>query len=151
VGNFEGVNLALAARGGADFAVAAMVSTSRPATNGLYTRAVVNGRVSSPTLYPFPGAVLVDLEASPAGGYLLLFFSRLSSISPDRPVLFAQELDAQGVPQGAPLAITGEGEAGVNGAVTTLPDGRWIVVARVQSGDDTTCSERLTGTVLSSD
>ena len=128
-----------------------MVSTSNPAANGLYTQAVVNGRVSSPTRYPFPGAVMVDLEASPLGGYLLLFSSRVSAISPNRPVLFAQELDARGVPQGEPLAITGGGESGVAGAVTNLPGGRWIVVARVQRGADAECSERLIGTILASE
>ena len=142
------VNFKLAARG-ADLAVAAMVFHSNPALTGIYTRAVVNGQVFGPTRISVPAPLLasdvIDQAASPAGGYLLLFQG-------SSHVLFAQELDAQGVPQGAPLAVTGESEFGVGGAIASLPDGRWLVVTRVQSGPPglPDCRERLIGTILAS-
>lgn len=147
VGNFAGGDLVLAARG-ANFAVAAMVSNPDPGLTGGYTRAVVNGQVFGPHRISGPLAVagVVDLAASPTGGYLLLFQG--ASGDPQRLTLFAQELDAQGLPQGEPLALTGEDELGVAGAVASLPNGRWIVVTRAQQGDSSSCSERLVGTVL---
>jgi hypothetical protein len=155
VGN-AGANPGLAAHSSNDFALAVMVSdNSIPGVNGAYTRGVVNGQVFGPTrLSPPPGygaiAGVVDLEASPSGGYLLLFQG--ANGAPQRRTLFAQELDARGVPQGAPVAVTGDGEFGVAGAVASLPDGRWIVVTREQSSDDATaCSERLVRTILAGD
>lgn len=133
----------LAARGGTDFAVAAMIFSSTPEVTGAYTRAVVNGQVFGPTRISNPSPIgrVVDLAASPDGGYLLLFTGG--------GALWAQELDAQGVPQGTPLAIPTEDEFNpVNGAVASLPNGRWIVVTRTQRGGVEECSERLRGFVL---
>lgn len=151
VGNFGGGDLALAAHSGNDFAVAAMISTSNPANNGGYTRGVVNGKVFGPTRIPTPASVtgvsgVVDLEPSPAGGYLLLFQGAAGD--PQRLVLFAQELDAQGVPQGTAVQLTENDELGVHGAVAGLPDGRWIVVTRAQHTEAEVCTERVVGTVL---
>ena len=146
--------LVLAARG-ADLAVATVIfNSTSPGLSGIYTRAVANGQVFGPTRISIPAPLtasfVVDLEASPTGGYLLLFQG--SSGNPERHVLLAQELDAQGVPQGAPLAITGESEFGVGGAIASLPNGRWLVVTRVQSGPPglPDCRERLIGTILAS-
>jgi hypothetical protein len=140
--------LALAARGGADLAVAARPSRPSAGAVGVYTWAVVNGQVFGPTHISAPpgasNALLVDLAASPAGGYLLLFRDR----DAEPITLFAQELDARGVPRGAPLAITGEGESGATGAIASLPNGRWLVVTRAQSGEGDACRERLVGIVL---
>lgn len=137
-------DIMLAARSGTDFAVAARVfDSTNPAVNGAYTRAVVNGQVFGPTLIsgPSPVSDLFDLAASPDGGYLLLFTSG--------GALFAQELDAQGVQQGTPLAIPTEDEFNpVNGAVASLPNGRWVVVTRTQRQGSEDCSERLRGFVL---
>lgn len=151
VGNFGGGNLVLAAQG-ADLAVAVMVSNPAPGVfGGAYTRALRNGRVFGPAHIPAPAGLfgvagVVDLEASPAGGGYLLLFQGASS---ERLTLFAQALDAQGVPQGAPLAVTEEDERGVYGAIAPLPDGRWLVVTRAQSSDNPEiCTERLLGTVL---
>ncbi|HYN20758.1 MAG TPA: hypothetical protein VE078_07360 [Thermoanaerobaculia bacterium] len=131
--------ISVAARG-TDFAVAAYVDGP---TVRAYTVGVVNGQVFGPT----PIGAVVDLEASPSGGYLLLF--RAASGDPSHPTLFAQELDARGVPQGTPLAISGEeGSAGVEGAIASLPNGRWIVITRAQQGDPGACSERVVGTIL---
>ena len=154
VGNYGGGNLSLAARSNTDLAVAAMVSATNSADSGGYTAAVVNGKVFGPTRIPIPSSVagiagVVDLEASPDGGYLLLFLG--ASGNPQRLALFAQELDEQGVPQGEAVQITGDDEFGVNGAVDPLPDGRWIVVTRAQHTEAEVCTERLIGTVLSSD
>lgn len=155
VGN-SGGNFGLAARSSNDFALAVMVlDNSIPGINGLYTRGVVNGQVFGPTrISPPPGhaaiAGVMDLEASPSGGYLLLFQG--ASGTPRRLTLFAQELDARGVPQGAPVAVTGEDEFGVTGAIASLPDGRWLVVTRRRSSEDATaCTERLVRTILASD
>ena len=160
LGNFGGGSLLLAARGGKDFAVVATVSdTASPSFSSVYTRAVVNGQVFGPTrISPPPGFIsvngLVDLEASPAGGYLLLFQAYRSDLQ--RTFLFAQELDAGGVPQDAPLEISGEDGFIANAAAAaSLPDGRWIVITRDQTptgvGDPPACSERLVRTVLASD
>ena len=155
VGNFGGGNLVLAARSGNDFVVAAMVSNPSAGIGSGYTRAVMNGEVFGPTRLVTPSGHaaiggVVDLEASPSGGYLLLFLG--VNGDPQRRTLFAQELDARGVPQGAPVAVTGDGELAAAGAVASLPDGRWIVVTRARSSEDpTACSERLVGTILEED
>ncbi len=144
---------ALAARSGTSFAVAARVTTNTSTgESATYTRAVVNGQVFGPTLVPGIGGdngttSVVDLAASPDGGYLLLFQALTGE--PRHAGLFAQELDDQGVPRGTPLAITGQEQFSVNGAaVASLPHGRWIVIAREQLSDELGCSERLFGTVL---
>ena len=140
-------DLVLAARGN-DLAVAALVfTTQNTAVNGTYTRAVVNGKVTEQHLIPVPENLfaisdVIDLEASSTGsGYLLLF----RGSSSERQALFAQALNAQGVPQGAPLNVA---ENGVNGAIASLPDGRWLVVTRAQAGTPDACTEDLIGTVL---
>ncbi|HEY2289357.1 MAG TPA: hypothetical protein VGM86_01530, partial [Thermoanaerobaculia bacterium] len=157
LGNFAAGDLVLAARSGADFVAGAMVLDTSAGLLGSYTRGVVNGQVFGPTLIPIPsGAVtipgLIDLAASPAGGYLLLFQSDVGDLG--HPALFAQELDAKGVPQGKAVEIAeqtgGTGSSGIAAAAASLPNGRWIVVARVQTGGPTACSERLVGTVLKS-
>lgn len=152
VGNFEGANLLVAAHSGTTFAVAAMVSDTSTDVRGPYTRAVVNGQVFGPTALSTPISLIVDLEASPAGGYLLLFRGG-SGGDPLRFTIFAQELDARGVPQGAAVALTGEDETGVAGAAASLSDGRWIVVTRAQRGDleREECNERVTVHVLRND
>jgi hypothetical protein len=151
VGNYAGRNLALAASG-TDFAVAAMVSGSSADISGAYTLAVVNGRVFGPTRISSPpgllGLVVADLAASPAGGYLLL--AQAASGDPLRHRLFAYELDVRGVPKGEPLEIAAGNLFGVEGAVASLPDGRWIVVTRAQRGEELECTERLVGTILTS-
>lgn len=141
-------DLVLAARGnGNDLAVAALVySTQNTAINGTYTRAVVNGKVTEQHLIPVPENLfaisdVIDLESSSTGGYLLLF----RGSSSERQAIFAQALNAQGVPQGAPLNVA---ENGVNGAIASLPDGRWLVVTRAQAGTPDACTEDLIGTVL---
>ncbi len=146
-GGLGGVSFA--ARGGADFAVAATASASSPDPGSLYMWAVVNGQVFGPTRISSPlsgGSVLADLAASPAGGYLLLFQG--NSGDPQRHTLFAQEFDAHGLPLGTPLAVTGEDEIGVAGAVASLPGGRWVVVTKVTSGFAEACRERLVVTIL---
>jgi hypothetical protein len=158
VGNFGKGGLVLAARSGSDFVAGATVVSPSTGVGGSYTRGVVNGQVFGPTLIPVPsGGVttsrLIDLAASPAGSYLLLFVSGVGN--PAHLTLFAQELDAKGVPQGAPAAVAAEpNELGASSdivaAAASLPNGRWIVVARVQNRDSTACSESLVGTVLKS-
>jgi hypothetical protein len=156
LGNFAAGGLVLAARDGSNFVTGAMVLNT--GQSGSYTRGVVNGQVFGPTLLPIPsGAVtipgLIELAASPAGGYLLLFQSDIGALG--HPALFAQELDAKGVPKGAVVKVAaqtgGVGSSGIAAAAASLPNGRWIVVARVQTGDASTCSESLVGTVLKSD
>ena len=151
VGNFAGGDLVLAARG-RSFAVAAMVSSPNASASGAYTMAVVNNQVSRPRRITGPLAIagVVDMAASLTGsGYLLLYQG--ASGDPLRLTLYAQELDTRGVPQGDPVAITEADELGVNGAVASLPDGRWLVVTRAQQGESVACTEeRLMGTVLSS-
>lgn len=140
-------DLAVAARGN-DFAVAALVfSSQNPDINGAYTRTVTNGKVSDLHRIPTPTGLfgisdVIDLEASSTGGGYLLLFRGSSS---ERQAIFAQVLNAQGVPQGAPLNVA---ENGVNGAIASLPDGRWLVVTRAQSGTPDACTEQLIGTVL---
>ena len=141
--------LALAAKGN-DLAVAAMALNPPSGPTAGYTRAVVNGkilgvnRISTPAGFAGVSGV-VDLEPSSTGsGYLLLF----QAAGSDRFKLFAQALNAQGVPQGAPVAITEEGERGLTGAIASLPDGRWLVVTRAQGVVSETCTEDLIGTVL---
>jgi hypothetical protein len=154
LGNFAGGSLVLAARGGGDFVAGGRIFSTSAGLSGSYTRGVVNGQVFGPTLIPVPSGatgipLLVDLAASPAGGYLLLF--QIGVGDPSRNTLFAQELDAKGVPRGAAVAVA-EQTGGIGGAATaaaaSLPNSRWLVVARLQSGDSTACSERLVGIVL---
>jgi hypothetical protein len=155
-GNFPSGSLALAARGGGGFLVGTMVSNSGIEPGG-YTWGVVNGQVFGPTPIPAPrGAAgfprLVDLAASPTGGYLLLFQSGGGDHS-SRSTLVAQELDAQGVPRGAAVAVIDQNGGGTSSssftaAAASLPNGRWIIVARQQTGDPTSCSERLVRIVL---
>jgi len=141
-----GSRLALAAHG-ADFAVAVMTYDTNTFLDFGYTYAVANSQVFGPTRITPPAGAVVDLAASPSGGYLLLF--RSFSSDPPRQTLFAQELDAHGVPHGEPLAIVEEeGDFNVDAAVTSLPNGRWIVVRREQRGNIEACSERLVGVVL---
>jgi hypothetical protein len=156
LGNFSAGGLVLAARDGVDFAVGAMVSSST--FSGSYTRGVVNGKVFGPNLLPIPPGMdfipgLLDLAASPAGGYLLLFQN--STINSTGSTLFAQELDAKGVPRGAAVVVGEEtvnfSSKGIAAAAASLPNGRWIVVMREQNGDLSSCSERLLGTVLRSE
>lgn len=137
----------IAARG-ADFAVAVIIFNSSAGLTGIYTRAVVSGQVFGPTRIssPLPVAAVIDLAASPAGGYLLLFQG--ADLDPERRTLFAQELDARGVPQGEPLAITGADHLGVDGAAASLPGNRWLVVTRSQSFDFEACTDNLLGTIL---
>lgn len=141
-------DLVVAARGNNDLAVAAVVfSSQNPDINGAYTRAVANGKVSDQHRIPTPTGFfgigdVIDLEASSTGsGYLLLF----RGSSSERQALFAQVLNAQGAPQGAPLNVA---ENGVAGAIASLPDGRWLVVTRAQTGSPEACVEQLVGTVL---
>jgi hypothetical protein len=159
LGNFSSGGLVLAARDGGSFVAGAMVLNPRTWLSGSYTRGVVNGQAFGPTLIPVPpGATgipgLLDLAASPAGGYLLLFQSGVGD-DPLRHILFAQELDAKGVPRGAAVAVAeqtgGISSSGIAAAAASLPNGRWIVVARQQTGDPTVCSERLAGFVLAGD
>jgi hypothetical protein len=142
-------NFKLAARG-ADFAVAVGILNASAGLTGIYTRAVLNGQMFSSDRIPVPltFTAVIDLAASPAGDYLLLYQSIDADLQ--RRVLFVQELDARGVPQGAPLAITGDNESGVDGAVASLPNGRWLVVTRTRSGADDACRERLIGTIFAS-
>jgi hypothetical protein len=140
-------DLLLAARGN-DLAVAAVIfSSQNPDINGAYTRTVANGKVSDQHRIPTPTGFfgigeVIDLEASSTGtGYLLLF----RGSSSERQAVFAQALNAQGAPQGEPLNLA---ENGVNGAIASLPDGRWLVVTRSQSGTPDACTEDLIGTVL---
>ncbi|MEO6193634.1 MAG: hypothetical protein ABIS20_11530 [Thermoanaerobaculia bacterium] len=157
LGNFAGGSLVLAARGDGDFVVGGMVFKAGGGFNGSYTRGVVNGQVFGPTLIPTPpGATgspsLVDLAASPAGGYLLLLQSRAGN--PSRDTLFAQALDAKGAPRGAAVAVAASGQAGGSSSFSiaadaaSLPNGRWIVFTWQKTADPTACSERLVGTVL---
>jgi hypothetical protein len=157
LGNFGGGNLLVAARGGKDFvAVGRVIEDTANPPFSVYTRAVVNGQVFGPArISPPTGFIsvngLLDLEASPAGGYLLLFQGFRSDVQ--RSFLFAQELDARGVPQGTPLEISGGEGFTVNAAAAaSLPDGRWIVITREQSSADATaCSERLVRIILADD
>jgi hypothetical protein len=157
LGNFGAVSsLALAARGAADFAVAATVADSRnPGINGTYTRAVVNKQAFGPTRLPIPAsatfAIAVDLAVSPAGNYLLLFQGPKVGET-GRSLLFAQELDARGVPQGGPVQIAEADNRtpGLTAAVASLPGGRWAVATQEQNGEGPDCRERVVVTVLDS-
>jgi hypothetical protein len=140
-------DLVLAASGN-DLAVAAVIfSSQNPDINGAYTRAVTNGKITDQHRIPTPAGFfgigdVIDLEASSTGsGYLLLF----RGSSSERQAVFAQVLNAQGAPQGAPLNVA---ENGVNGAIASMPDGRWLVVTRAQYGTPEACTEQLVGTVL---
>jgi hypothetical protein len=150
VGDFYGSGGLTLAASGNDLAVAVMVYNQSAGNTAGYTRAAVNGKVSGVNRIPTPAgfagiAGVVDLETSSTGsGYLLLF----QAAGSDRFMLFAQALNAQGVPQGAPVAVTEDGERGLSGAVASLPDGRWLVVTRSQGGTSEVCTEDLVGTVL---
>lgn len=158
LGNFGKGGLVLAAHSGSDFVAGGTVLNPSTGVGGSYTRGVVNGQVFGPTLIPIPsGGIttprLIDLAASPAGGYLLLFVSGVGN--PAHLTLFAQELDAKGVPQGTPTVVAAEpselgASSDIAAAAASLPNGRWIVVARVQNRDATTCSEQMVGIVLKS-
>jgi hypothetical protein len=153
VGNVAGGDVVLAAQG-RNFAAAAMVSHPSIGPQEGYsgfTTAVLNDKVFGPhSISSSPVSGVVDMAASPAGSYLLLFMG--SSDALPRQTLFVQELDARGVPQGQPLALTDGDYIGFDGAVASLPDGRWIVVTRAQQVDDSgVCSERLVGTVVAGD
>jgi hypothetical protein len=160
-GNFASGSLVLAARGSGDFVVGGRVFNAEGGFSGTYTRGVVNGQVFGPTLIPNPpGATglpgLIDLAASPAGGYLLLFES--SAGNPSRDTLFAQELDAKGAPRGAAVALGASGQAGefsssgIAADAASLPNGRWIVFTWQKTADPApSCRERLVGTVLAGD
>jgi hypothetical protein len=147
VGNFAGGNLVIAAHG-AGFAVAAMVSSLRAGATGAYTEAVLGKQIFGPTRITAPTGIggVIDLAAAPDGGYLLLFQG--VSSPPQHFVLFVQELDEHGVPQGPPQPITEPDENGLDGAITSLPDSRWLVITRANSGDPDHCVERLVGTIL---
>jgi hypothetical protein len=161
LGNFAGGSLVLAARGGGDFVVGGRVFNTEGGFSGTYTRGVVNGQVFGPTLIPTPPGATdipspVDLAASPAGGYLLLFHS--SAGNPSRDTLFAQELDAKGAPRGAAVVVAASGQAGgfsssgIAADAASLPNGRWIVFTWQKTADPApSCSERLVGTVLAGD
>ncbi|HEX5720991.1 MAG TPA: hypothetical protein VF179_32865, partial [Thermoanaerobaculia bacterium] len=152
VGNVAGGDVVLAAQG-RNFAAAAMISHPSIGPEEGYagfTTAVLNDKVFGPhRISSFPVSGVVDMAASPAGGYLLLFMG--STDDSPYQALFVQELDARGVPQGQPLALTGADYIGFDGAVASLPDGRWIVVTRAQQVDSGACSERLVGTVVAGD
>lgn len=152
VGNFAGGDLVLAARTAGNFAVAAMVlDTANPSVTGGYVQAVVNARFPPAVRIPIPAGVtgiggVVDLAVSPAGRYLLLFQG--VGGSPERQILFAQEFNDEGRPQGAARAVTAEGKFASSGSVASLPNGRWLVVAREQrSPGGPNCRERLFGMV----
>lgn len=147
---------AVLAANGRNFAVAAMAyypGILGPEGNfGAFTAAVMNEKVFGPRIVNnLPVTRLIDMAASPDGGYLLLYAS--FDGEPSRPILFVQELDARGSPVGERLAVTGGDYLGVDGAVASLPDGRWLVITRAQKeqpGDPPVCNERLVGTVLRS-
>jgi len=157
LGNFGPVtSLALAARGAADFAVAATIADNRnPAINGTYTRGVVNRQAFGPTRLPLPTGVpfvtATDLAVSPAGRYLLLFQGGEAGDT-GRTLLFVQELDARGVPQGSPLQVADADSRspGPTGAVASLPGGRWAVATQEQNGTADSCTERVVVTILKS-
>lgn len=142
-------SLALAARGPADFVTASVVFNP---TSSFYTHGVVNGKVFGPTrLGPpagYAGVFLGDIAASPTG-YLLVYLATRGNAP--SPTVFAQELDVQGRPVGAPLKLTPDTETGLSGAVASLPDNRWIVVTRWKHGQEEACRENIVGTILSSD
>ncbi|MES1241682.1 MAG: hypothetical protein ABUT39_08680 [Acidobacteriota bacterium] len=147
IGNFGGSRNLLLAVHGNDLVVGAMIYNSQtPEIIGGYTRALRNGKVAAVHRISAPAGLnvggLIDLEASSTGSSYLLLFRGVTS---ERQALFAQVLDAQGAPQGAPLLLA---ENGVNGAIASLPDGRWLAVARVQTGTPDACTESLVGTVL---
>jgi hypothetical protein len=150
--NFSALSsLVLAARGGADLAVAAVVDDNLDSgVRGIYTQGVVNGEVFGPTRISSDFVSVAGLAASPAGGYLLLLLRGDS----EALGLFAQELDARGIPQGSPLKVaeaenTGRGLAA---AVASLPNGRWVIATQEQHGTDPLldCGERVVVTILDS-
>jgi hypothetical protein len=151
--NFAGLSsLVLAARGGADLAVAAVVDDNLDSgARGIYTQGVVNGEVFGPTRISSDFVSVAGLAASPAGGYLLLLMGGDS----EALGLFAQELDTRGIPQGSPLKLTEARNTGrgLAAAVASLPKGRWAVATQEQNGTDplSECSERVVVTVLDGD
>jgi hypothetical protein len=137
-GAFIRFGIPFAARGPADFAVAAEIGNqANTAILGEYTFGVVGGKIFGPTRLTTGRPV--DLAAS-SNGYLLL------SLADGR--LFAQELDLKGVPRGAAVAVSGEAEEAREGAAASLPDGRWIVVSRTMHGEGEACREQVLGTVF---
>ncbi len=148
--NFAGGNVAMAARG-RDFLIAAMSVDQSTAAGRVQVMGMFREKKFGPTRLPIPRAGgIVDVAASltPGGGYVILYFAATGD--PLHPTLFAQEVSSQGVPQGAPVQLTGDDFIGVDGAVASLPGGRWIVVTRAQQGDLVACDERLIGRILSS-
>jgi hypothetical protein len=134
----------LAAQGADDFVMGLTRFGSDLTVAGAYSLGVVNGQVFGPTRVA--GSLgfgrLIELAVSPDGSYLALFEAD--------GVLFAQQLDARGVPVDAPLEIPeADGFDIKAAAATALPNGRWIVVTRHQR--DTECAERVEGIVLRED
>jgi hypothetical protein len=150
--NFSSLSsLVLAARGGADLAVAAVIDDNLDSgVRGIYTQGVVSGQVFGPTRISSEFVSVAGLAASPAGGYLLL----LMKGDDETLGLFAQELDAQGIPQGGPVKVAGTDNTGrgLTAAVASLPNGRWAVATQEQYGRDPLldCRERVVVTVLAS-
>jgi len=151
--NFSSLSsLVLAARGSADFAVAAVIDDNLDTgVRGIYTQGVVNGEVSGPTRISSDFVSVAGLAAAPEGGYLLL----LMKGDGETLGLFAQELDARGIPQGSPLRVTEARNTGrgLAAAVASLPNGRWAIATQELNGTDplSECSERVVVTVLDSD
>ena len=148
--NFGGGNVAMATRG-RDFLIAAMSYNQATGAGSANVMGVFRERKFGPTRLPIALAGgIVDVAASPTpgGGYVLLYFAATGD--PLHATLFAQKLSSTGVPQGAPVQLTGDDFIGVDGAVASLPGGRWVVVTRAQQGDFGVCDERLIGTILSS-
>jgi hypothetical protein len=141
----------VAARGGADLAVAAVVDDNLDSgVRGIYTRGVVNGEVFGPTRISSDFVSVAGLAAAPAGGYILLLIK-----GDDETLgLFAQELDARGIPQGGPVKVAGTDNTGrgLTAAVASLPNGRWAVATQEQYGKDPLqdCRERVVVTILDS-
>lgn len=155
-GNFSIPSLSLAARGANDFAVAgSILDTRNPAINGTYTRAVADGQSFGPTRLAVPAAltstIALDLAASPAGRYLLLFQGPKAGDT-GRVLVFAQELDAHGAPLGSPVQVAeaNGSNLGPAAAVASLPGGRWAVATQEQNGESSSCDERVVVTLLES-
>jgi hypothetical protein len=138
-------NLLLAARGPADFAVVSGINNGASSLTGTYVHGVVNGQTFGPG---YSGTFAWDLAAG-SNGYLLVFWATRGNAP--SPTFFAQQLDLQGRPVGAPVQVSPETAEGRGGAVASLPDNRWIVVTRWQNGQEEACRENIVGTILSSE